>query len=76
MKTKITLGVLVLICFVSFSAKPQSKSSQWEYKTVAGKCSDEKRLNPSGAEGWELVGFSTYTMSYGPVEICIFKRAK
>lgn len=74
MKTKITLFVLALVCFISLSATPQSK--QWEYKTLTEKCRDEKRLNLLGADGWELVGFSAYTMSYGPVEICIFKRAK
>lgn len=76
MKTKITLGILALICFVSLSATPQSKPSQWEYK-FSYDC-NEKKANSLAAEGWELVaieGTSDAGLGHN-VSAYVFKRPK
>jgi len=62
---------LVCLCFFTLSAIPQSKT-QWEYKTEE-KCSDEKRLNALGAEGWEMSGFAETDRGAWH---CVFKRQK
>ncbi len=71
----ITLILVLSILSVS-SATQQPKAPQWEYKVRVSKCNDEKTLNALGAEGWELTTYSTWALSAGSVDTCVFRRAK
>jgi hypothetical protein len=73
-RTMITLALTLSI--LSISAVTQQPKAQWEYKVVVGKCWDEKKINPLGAEGWELTTYTTWGTSGGPVDTCVFKRQK
>lgn len=56
---------------------------QWEYRILTGYDTlTEDALNGLGAEGWELVGFSshvephTHVMPDRTLLLCVFKRRK
>lgn len=78
MKTKlyVALLALVLVGLYLVNSKSQAASTvTWEYK-IESKCSDEKKLNALGAEGWELTGFAISESGLGGNWRCVFKRAK
>lgn len=78
MKNKIYIALLALVLgfyFVNSRSQAASVPATWEYK-IETKCSDEKRINALGAEGWELVGFSISESGLGGNWRCVFKRAK
>lgn len=80
MKHRLTIIALLLaLCvslyFVNSGSHAAPAAQAWEYKVIVGKCWDEKKLNPLGAEGWELATYSTWGTS-GPVDTCVFKRPK
>jgi hypothetical protein len=72
-RSLLTLAIVVGILVTSGWA--QQSRVTWEYKTE-GKCSDEKRINALGAEGWELAGFTSTESGLGGNWRCIFKRPK
>lgn len=75
MKAFILIVALLLTVIVATAAHyPQPQ--QWEYKVMTNKCNDEKKLNALGVEGWELTTYSTWGLSAGSVDTCVFKRAK
>lgn len=73
------LTALTLACGVVLTvglAHQQPTPQQWEYKVMVSKCNNEKKLNALGAEGWELTTYSTWALSAGSVDTCVFKRPK
>lgn len=73
--------ILIALCLcvsvlltVAWSQQP--KPTTWEYKVIVGKCWDEKKINPLGAEGWELTTYSTWGAGMSSVDTCVFKRPK
>jgi hypothetical protein len=76
MKQILLTLVLVLSVLSISGATQQPKPQQWEYKVIVGKCWDEKKINPLGAEGWELTTYSTWGTGSVAVDTCVFKRTK
>jgi hypothetical protein len=76
MKQILLTLILVLSLLTISSATQQPKPQQWEYKVMVKKCNDEKTLNALGAESWEITTYSTWALSAGSVDTCVFKRAK
>jgi len=81
MKQQLTIiALLVVLCgsFYLLRANPRTAPAPqtWEYKVLVKKCNDEKNLNALGAEGWELATYSTWALSAGSVDTCVFKRPK
>lgn len=68
----VTLFLLLCVCLLTISAT--SQKPQWEYKFVY-RC-DDKNINATAVDGWELSAMST--ASYGSIGVatCVFKRPK
>lgn len=74
---QIILTLILVLSILSIGgATQQPKPQQWEYKVRLSKCNDEKTLNALGAEGWEITTYSTWPLSAGSVDTCVFKRAR
>lgn len=75
MRNKLIITAMLLLSFLAVGWANQAPRT-WEYKVVTGKCNNEKTLNTLGAEGWELSTYSTWALSTGAIDTCVFKRAK
>ena len=78
MKTKITLGLLSLILFVTLGAVPQQQPQPtlWEYKLEYGSVTP-KKANELGAQGWELAAIESTSSAPGAnVPVYVFKRGR
>lgn len=73
---RLTLIAVLLLTVIVATAGNYPQPQQWEYKVKTNKCNDEKTLNALGAEGWELTTYSTWGLSAGAVDTCVFKRSK
>lgn len=72
----ITFVVTMLVVFLVTVAWAQQPRDVWEYKVIVGRCNEERKLNDLGSQGWELATFSTWGLSSGSVETCVFKRRR